>query len=853
MKQFLTILGLFAGLIILPPVAVCDTYVTNTSVDLHDLAPGDGLCGDPGNPDSSCSMRAAIEEANANSGADTILLEAQVTPFRLRLGELLLIDDSTVLRGIGLPVLDGVNNPRSTDIIRIVGSHCRISGFLIQRARRHGIVIEADSNHIGGSSMAERNVFVACGIDDDTTAFAVVISGASGNVISHNVVGMRPDGLTAHANVNGIGLTRSAQGNLVGPGNVISGNRHSGLVLANCHNNMVGGNIIGPDLSGVLGPGNGSDGIHIVDGSTANRIGGYTLAARNLISANGRHGIHLSGHQTSGNLLVGNLIGLDKGGFILFGNAEAGVCIDSAASQNLIGDGQPGGTNVISGNYGDGIRIIGPGCVGNSIKGNFIGLDTSGYSGATNGQYSGHGIYIADGASQTVIGGADSLNRNVISGNRESAIFFDHAHHNSVKGNFIGISLLSQSSQPNGAGIVLRHGSSQNIIGGINPGEGNVISGNRAAPFPLGAGVAMYDPGTNSNLVVGNMIGTDDLGSRALRNGTAGVVIGDGARHNIIGGPSPAERNIISGNGSESSLVTVGRGVHIFGQGTDSNRVAGNYIGAGIDTSIAILNLGNGVGIYAGARHNIIGGDSPEYGNFITANAMHGIYLADSATLGNIVRHNRIRENDSLGIAIRRDAQAGILPPILTLVSPEVIYGEMASPGALVDLYLADPDPSGHGEGSYVIATAVASADGSFFVDLSESLSVGSVLTALQTDSAGNTSEFAQNVSTDLTTDVDTTFLRPTGFGLAQNFPNPFNPSTKIRFSLPRATSVRLDVFNLLGELVAVLVDRAMAAGEHAVIWDGINSQGRLVASGLYFYRLQTGSQTEQRKMLLLK
>jgi hypothetical protein len=81
-----------------------------------------------------------------------------------------------------------------------------------------------------------------------------------------------------------------------------------------------------------------------------------------------------------------------------------------------------------------------------------------------------------------------------------------------------------------------------------------------------------------------------------------------------------------------------------------------------------------------------------------------------------------------------------------------------------------------------------------------------------------------------------------------QNFPNPFNPFTKIHFSLPQAGQVSLTVYNITGQLVTTLVDGTMDAGEHAV---GFN--GSAYASGVYFYRLQTEAATVTRKMILLK
>ena len=85
------------------------------------------------------------------------------------------------------------------------------------------------------------------------------------------------------------------------------------------------------------------------------------------------------------------------------------------------------------------------------------------------------------------------------------------------------------------------------------------------------------------------------------------------------------------------------------------------------------------------------------------------------------------------------------------------------------------------------------------------------------------------------------------------NYPNPFNPSTTIRFSLPVAGRVKVSVFNILGQQIRTLVDAPMEAGFRSVLWDGRNDRGLPVASGVYIVRFQTEKFVKSRKMLLLK
>ncbi|RMF69527.1 MAG: T9SS C-terminal target domain-containing protein, partial [Calditrichaeota bacterium] len=93
----------------------------------------------------------------------------------------------------------------------------------------------------------------------------------------------------------------------------------------------------------------------------------------------------------------------------------------------------------------------------------------------------------------------------------------------------------------------------------------------------------------------------------------------------------------------------------------------------------------------------------------------------------------------------------------------------------------------------------------------------------------------------------------PLKFELQANYPNPFNLSTQIRFTLPNAGPVKLQIFNMKGQLVRTLVDRHMEAGEHRVKWNGQNDQGAVVASGVYVYRLRAGNFKASRRMTILK
>jgi flagellar hook assembly protein FlgD len=90
-------------------------------------------------------------------------------------------------------------------------------------------------------------------------------------------------------------------------------------------------------------------------------------------------------------------------------------------------------------------------------------------------------------------------------------------------------------------------------------------------------------------------------------------------------------------------------------------------------------------------------------------------------------------------------------------------------------------------------------------------------------------------------------------FSLAQNYPNPFNPVTNIQFSISKPGNVTLKIFNNLGQSVTTLIDKNMRAGEHQIAWDGKDSSGNKVSTGIYYYRIKTDSHELTKKMALLK
>ena len=203
-----------------------------------------------------------------------------------------------------------------------------------------------------------------------------VAQSASAATITGNLIGTNAAGTAALANGNdGIDLVGSSfnviGGTTAGAGNVISGNTSDGVEItgSGTTGNVVAGNLIGTDVTGTVALGNGSSGVLIDTGASANLIGGTTASARNIISANADSGVQI--YDANDNLVEGNYIGTDKTGTVALGNNQGsgtngfefgGVTIDYGSSGNTVGGltATPGSGagNVISGNTFAGVLLV---------------------------------------------------------------------------------------------------------------------------------------------------------------------------------------------------------------------------------------------------------------------------------------------------------------------------------------------------------------------------------------------------------------------------------------------------------------------------------------------------------------
>jgi len=94
---------------------------------------------------------------------------------------------------------------------------------------------------------------------------------------------------------------------------------------------------------------------------------------------------------------------------------------------------------------------------------------------------------------------------------------------------------------------------------------------------------------------------------------------------------------------------------------------------------------------------------------------------------------------------------------------------------------------------------------------------------------------------------------KPSSFKLIGNYPNPFNPTTTINFSLPETGFVSLNIYNITGQKVRDLVSENMEPGDHSVLWDGRDEYGSMVSSGMYLSQLRMGNNVQIHKMTMVK
>lgn len=676
-EMFSTVYGLETS--VFAPFSV---LVVNTTGDMSDMIPGDGFCNDGG---GFCSLRGAIQEANALPGANNIDFDIPGGCGQTIFPSTALpaITETVTINGYSQPgslpntaatgsnaqicvALDGTSVGGFTNGLQIDAVNTTVKGLNIRRwtdagieigtgngsviegnfigtdifgtsssANRIGITVYASNVTVGGTTLLSRNVISA-----NTRNGIALVEPANGNMVRNNQIGLSAVS-TALGNLEaGINIFR-ATGNIIGGSstlmrNVISGNGFGatggidgsgitmlGDLVGRAPNNVIVGNYIGTDPFGTSARPNAHNGIRVY-GAQNTTIGGTTAAERNVISGNTFDGVLVYGTGATGNVIRGNTIGLDYQRLFDLGNGRDGVSLFDAPN-NRVGGVAAGEGNYIGGNSREGVRIEAAGADDNVIQGNVLGISITQSPMAQN-----SGVLVING-NDTVIGGTTAGARNYIGGSNFGIALAANSGA-TIQGNWVGLG-PSGSSVGNSAGVFIQD-SSTNTIGGTAAGAGNVISGN-------GFGIRLINFGgpLTGNVIQGNLIGTNTTGLGAIPNTIQGILL-QGATNTTIGGTAAGARNIISGNGQQ--------GVSIQND-SPNNTVTGNYIGTAIDGLNPIPNL-VGLQIHGfGSTGNVVGGTAPNAGNVISGNIQNGVQIFGQAS------NNRVEGNI---VGLKADASA---------------------------------------------------------------------------------------------------------------------------------------------------------------------------------------------------
>ena len=610
-------------------------------------------------------------------------------------------------------------------------------------------------NTIGGSTPDKRNVISANSCQElSQNGILIHGSGSASNVVQGNFIGLLASGTAANGNKpNNIFIHEGASYNLVGgtaPGqrNFIAASvLEHGIKITDrsTANNVIVGNFIGTDNTGLSALGNRECGIYV------SQAPGTIIGPWNVVSGNVLDGIRLGGATAT--LVQANFIGTDPSGRLAVPNAGHGISVESASENNTIGGVGSGAGNVISANLKDGIAIFSSGPSGNWVAGNFIGTDGAGTYALAN---SGVGVVINQSSNNTV-GALNGVGANLISGNMNDgvAIRGAAATANVIEGNFIGTDITGEFPLGNGGSGVSITDASDNRVGGTGTAARNLISAN------AGYGVAIMN--SRGTLVQANRIGTDLGLTNSLGNGSNGIFIDDTSTDNVIN-----TANIVGGNGAA--------GIRIRGS---QNTLQGNFIGTDLSRTAQLPNCGSGVYLVGGAVSNVIGGFLPALANVIAYNGGlcgggltwgKGVEVAGASTVNNRIRGNSIFGNFGLGIDLLPEAVTpndpgdADLGPNNLQNYPDLTNAVYGCGGTLrvegdfyttpntsfnLDLYAnSECDPSGYGEGKYHLKTVSATSDASGYCHLLYNLTVTIpngyyYLTATAADPADNTSEFS--------------------------------------------------------------------------------------------------------------
>ncbi len=501
------------------------TLIVNNTGDGTDDNPGDSVCN---NGNGFCTLRAAIEEANAYTDGDLVTINFAIAGA----GPHTIQPDSPLPDITRRIIIDGFSQSGSSYASYNRGATLKIE---LDGSNANGLTITGDNSDIIALVI---NRFGRAGIE--------LKSGATGNRILGNHIGTDAAGDADLGNLYGV-IVNQSNGNFIGlhnnpSRNVISGN-DTGIWIDRSDNTEVVGNYVGPGAAGVDVPTRqASDSLNsrkgiLITGGSSNIIGGVRPFSRNVIAGSNTN-VELESGAT-GNLIQGNYIGTNAAGTAAPGGTTAtenliGVRVRGAGSSgNVIGGTVTEARNVISANDTAGISLT-ESSTSTRIEGNYIGTTADGAAALANGD----GVSVVDSGGNT-IGGSEAGARNVISGNRTTGIIIAWANRqtqiaandNLIQGNYIGqkatLSDTAADALGNGShGVLIRRDASNNRVlqNAIvyNRGDGVRVesgSGNRISRNEFhsnrGLGIDLGGDGITENDADGF---DDDTGANGLQN-----------------------------------------------------------------------------------------------------------------------------------------------------------------------------------------------------------------------------------------------------------------------------------------------------------------------------------------------
>jgi parallel beta-helix repeat protein len=667
----------------MPLGAQCDLSIeVNRTTDEADDDINDDVCDiDENTLEHECTLRAAIETANARTGRDIISFDIPGGGIKTiapgsnlpYLDESASIDATTQpgysgqpliqLAGGAMGVNPGLGMITGSDNSRVRGM--AIYGFetniVIQSssssvescyvgikadgsaptsgAQSFGVVLVngAANVYVGGTDASDGNVI------GNLTVGVGIYGGSNNNRVLNNKIGTNPAGTATMPNEVGV-VVNGSNGNRIGQagdGNLISGNTFAGVLVVSASSTLIRGNRIGTDATGTSALAN----LHGVamNGGTNNKVGDIAIEDGNLISGNDGFGV-VAYNSAANNRIIHNSIGTTLNGTSTLANEFAGVFIEGGATNNTVEKNVVGGHDTSQDAVGIGISASAG--TANVVKGNFVGIGRNGAALLPNS----YGIAsLADGQ---IIGAPDE--GNIVGFNDKAGIYIGpdatggnpSLSGNTVHYNFVGTNGTADRGNTEFGILIEGDASGNNVLR-------NIVSGND------GFGIGLTDL-SHDNLVKENFVGTNAAGNAAVPNG-GGIWLRQSSNNTI-------ESNLVSGN-VLGILVGTGIGFEddrpsrsrppakniVGGEYTTGNQIFGNTVGLNAARTAAISGSSMGIAVGENARGNVIGSASGAY-NLVSGNTRtvgYGIFvgtLVQNPGEGALPRQNRF-EGNVVGLA----------------------------------------------------------------------------------------------------------------------------------------------------------------------------------------------------------